>query len=188
MPSPNKIYTGIGSRETPREILKLMNSIASELYRQSYTLRSGGAPGADQAFEWGVWNQAPDAYHAIRQAEIYLPWKSFEEGTRSPIIARLDEPQKEAYEIAALYHPRWTYLKYGAKKLHARNVHQILGHDVTNPVLSDFVICWTQRARGSGGTGQAIRIAKAWDVKVYDLASEEDTHNLRIRLDGSFVI
>jgi hypothetical protein len=167
-----KYYTGIGSRETPKEILKLMVNLGDGLYGQGYTLRSGGAPGADQAFEWGAARHLP----ANDVAEIYLPWASFCEGQRSKIVAARKEPQDEAYEIAAKYHPRWKYLKFGAKKLHARNVHQIFGYDVNEPEFSSFVVCWTKGGKGGGGTGQALRIAKDYDIPIYDLY--EGAHSL----------
>ena len=48
-----KYYTGIGSRETPDSILSLFNDIVFQLAGLGYTLRSGGADGADTAFEEG---------------------------------------------------------------------------------------------------------------------------------------
>ena len=34
---------------------------------------------------------------------------------------------------------------------------------------SDFVLCWTEDGEASGGTGQAMRIAAAHGVPVYNL-------------------
>lgn len=48
-----KYYTGIGSRQTPKDILKLMEDIAFKLAQKGYILRSGAAGGADTA-----WNLA----------------------------------------------------------------------------------------------------------------------------------
>ena len=48
-----KPYTGIGSRETPTAILDLMIAIGGVLAQRGFTLRSGGADGADDAFEQG---------------------------------------------------------------------------------------------------------------------------------------
>jgi len=39
-------YSGIGSRETPDDILELMKAVAYKLAGRGYTLRSGGADGA----------------------------------------------------------------------------------------------------------------------------------------------
>jgi hypothetical protein len=169
----NKIYTGIGSRETPEDIKEVMRWCANRLFHKGYTLRSGGAPGADQAFEQGAALADPNRSLIQARVEIYLPWKSFEENNRSWILPKRIEPQAEAFETAERFHPSWNFLKQGAKKLHARNVHQILGANVTTPILSDFVICWTKGAKAGGGTGQAIRIANNYKVPIYDLADQE---------------
>jgi hypothetical protein len=36
-----------------------------------------------------------------------------------------------------------------------------------------MVICWTSRGLGGGGTGQAIRIAKAHKIPVFDLGKPD---------------
>ena len=46
-------YAGVGSRETPQDVLKIMWKIGKHLADKGYTLRSGGARGADAAFENG---------------------------------------------------------------------------------------------------------------------------------------
>ncbi len=182
------IYTGIGSRQTPKDITSLMSNIASALFREGYTLRSGSAPGADLAFERGAWSQASLEYTYLSRMEIYLPWRTFQQDERTPVMPRLEKPQSEAYDIAAEYHPRWKYLRFGAKALMARNVHQVLGPDVTKPIYSNFIICWTKGAKRGGGTGQTLRIAEAHDIPIYDMASHNDLFNLKLRLDGSFII
>jgi hypothetical protein len=50
------IYAGIGSRETPQATLDLMNLIGFTLAQKGHSLRSGGAKGADSAFEAGASN------------------------------------------------------------------------------------------------------------------------------------
>ncbi|MBB6125422.1 DUF736 family protein [Sphingobium subterraneum] len=47
-----------------------------------------------------------------------------------------------------------------------RNVFQVLGPVLDAP--ADFVLCWTADGEASGGTGQAIRIAAAHGVPVYN--------------------
>lgn len=143
-------YTGIGSRKTPKTILKLFTEVAIYLSKQGYILRSGGAKGADQAFERGA-----------AKKEIYLPWRDFENNKSNLIVGH-----KKAFEIAEKYHPRWNSLSEGAKKLQARNSHQILGITLNKP--SRFVICWTEYGIGNGGTGQAIRIAKDYNIPIFD--------------------
>ncbi len=145
-------YAGIGSRETPPDIQELMTKIAATLARLGLILRSGAADGADTAFEVG----------AGHKAEIYLPWLGFK-GHPSDLL-----PSKDAFIMAEKFHPAWHKCSQAARKLHARNCHQVLGKDLNTP--SAFVICWTKDALGGGGTGQAIRIAKAHNIYVHDLA------------------
>lgn len=147
-------YTGIGSRETPQEVLRSFMRIAKYLAKEGYTLRSGGADGADLAFEHGC-------YMASGKMEIYLPWKEFN-GSKSNLVVS----EGKAFEIAAKYHPYWHNLKDGAKKLQARNSHQVLGLDLNTP--SSFVICWTKGGKDIGGTAQAIRIARDYKIKVFN--------------------
>lgn len=157
-------YAGIGSRETPAGALRSMWTLASALEDRGLVLRSGGAPGADQAFEAGV--SAPDA------KEIYLPWRMFEFNP-SP---RFNITQA-ALDMAARYHPAWYRCTPAAKKLHARNCYQVLGEDLKTPSL--FVVCWTRGGLGGGGTGQAIRIARAHDIPVFDLGLYSYAHVVR---------
>lgn len=159
-------YTGVGSRETPADVLDLMRRVALHLYTDEWTLRSGAAPGADSAFEQGA-----TPFEDYTRTEIFLPWEGFE--LRQPHMVALERPKAEAYRIAARYHPAWATLKEGAKSLHARNVHQVLGADPGAPQPSKFVICWTENGQGGGGTGQALRIARAYRVPIFDLALDE---------------
>lgn len=149
-----KSYAGIGSRETPEDILLIFASIGAFLAKHGYTLRSGAAAGADQAFESGC-----DLYDGKK--EIYIPWARFENSTSSLIV---ENPL--AFQIAASYHPRWDSLSSGAQKLQARNSHQIFGWNLDDPC--DFVVCWTRDGKGGGGTGQAIRIAKDKGIPIFD--------------------
>jgi hypothetical protein len=172
-----KSYTGIGSRTTPPDILALMFQLGEKLAEQGWILRSGAAPGADSAFEQGARTALFNQKGASRP-EIYLPWEGFE-GRAKGHVTRT-EPQEEAYEIAEEFHPGWKYLKQGAKKLHARNVHQVLGFNVNEPLLSSFLICWTPGGKGSGGTGQALRIAEGYGIEeVYDLYNKDDRETIK---------
>jgi predicted Rossmann fold nucleotide-binding protein DprA/Smf involved in DNA uptake len=46
-------FGGIGSRETPENVLKIMTQLGYSLAKKDFILRSGGANGADLAFENG---------------------------------------------------------------------------------------------------------------------------------------
>lgn len=149
-----KSYAGIGSRETPHDILSIFVSIGGFLAKRGYTLRSGAAKGADQAFELGC-----DLF--LGKKEIYLPWAGFEDSASSLIVK---DPL--AFQIAEEYHPSWKTLSQTAQKLLARNTHQILGWDLRSPC--NFVVCWTKGGKGGGGTGQAIRIAVDKGIPIFD--------------------
>ncbi len=161
-------YTGIGSRKTPADILKLFISVGKYLAEKGFVLRSGHASGADQAFETGC-----DQVNGKK--EIYIPWKNFE-GSNSNLVVK----DVKAFQIGKQFHPNWNKLSEGAKKLQARNSHQILGWDLSTP--SSFVICWTQNGKGEGGTGQAIRIAKHYNIPIFDAGVYKDIDSVKVGL------
>ena len=143
------LYAGIGSRETPANVLKLMTRVATRLAARGYTLRSGGCEGADVAFEQGATSK-----------EIFLPWKNYNGSDSQHYHITAD-----ALALAASIHPAWERCSNGARKLHARNCQIILGQNLDQPV--DFVVCWHQ---GTGGTMQGVRLAKQRGIPVINLA------------------
>ena len=161
-------YAGIGSRETPIDILHMFKKVAYYLSEKQFILRSGSAKGADKAFEVGC-----DNFNG--QKEIYLPWNGFE-GSDSNLIVK----DGKAYEISEKYHPYWHNLSQGARKLQARNSHQVLGKDLNTP--AKFIICWTKNGKGSGGTGQCLRIAKAYDIPIFDAGLFSEIEDVRKEL------
>lgn len=164
-----KFYAGIGSRKTPPNVLAAMTIIAQRLEKLGYTLRSGGAEGADSAFEEGADSK-----------EIYLPWKGFNGNS-----SNLHSIHMGAILLARKYHPAWDMLSQGAQKLQARNCYQILGYDLRT--LSDFVVCWTpdgcekssERTSKTGGTGQAIEIADSYGIPVFNLQRSDAVSRLK---------
>ena len=111
--------------------------------------------------------------------ENYLPWQGF---NGAPIndnrFIYVDDPDlmAAAGEIARKFHPNWAACSSAARNMHRRNVFQVLGHDLKTH--SHMVVCWTPRGSGSGGTGQAIRIARGYGIPVFDLAIEEHKQKL----------
>lgn len=150
-------YSGIGSRETPSDILSAFENIASVLSKAGFILRSGGAPGADTAFESGC-NMSNG------EKEIYLPWIGFN-NNRSTIIGHNDS----SISIVKKYIPYYDRLKIGAKKLLARNIPQILGSDLKSP--SSFVVCYTEGGKIKGGTAVVLNVADDLGVTVFNAGS-----------------
>lgn len=153
-----QIYAGIGSRNTPQDILDKFFEIGKFLAQKKYVLRSGGAEGADSFFEKGC--DSGDG-----EKEIYLPWKGFN-GNKSSLY----NPSLGTELIVKLVHPNFNGLTNGALRLHKRNVHQILGQDLNTPV--DFVICYTENGETKGGTATAIQIAKNLNIDVFNFGSD----------------
>lgn len=160
-------YTGIGARKTPISILKRMTKFGEGLGQLGLILRSGGADGADTAFELGC-----DVIGGHK--EIFLPWKGFNK--KHSHFYKIPE---KAFEIAAdVYGPSWLYIKRSIKLFMARNIQQVLGKNLDDP--SDFVITWTpdgcksqeQRSKETGGTGQAIACASERGIPVFNLKNE----------------
>ena len=156
------IYTGIGSRSTPPDVLALMTTLAAELSSNGWTLRSGGAAGADAAFEAGA---------SVLQREIYLPWAAFNGN-----LSALYTVTEEATRLSLKFHPTPERLSVGVKKLMGRNIYQVLGLDLNAP--SDFLVFWTP-SDGVGGTWQAIRIASHYNVPVFNLRDEGAADQVR---------
>lgn len=156
-------YTGVGSRQTPVDVVKRLILIGFKLAQAGFILRSGGAQGADSAFEEGC-----DAAGGAK--EIWLPWNGYDRRYEKRYL-----PSPKAYELAATLHPAWDRLTPGARSLHARNTHQILGEDLNTP--SDFTVCWTpdgaekegRLSAKTGGTSTAIRLSLRKDVPVFNI-------------------
>lgn len=167
-----KLYAGIGSRETPEPVLKLMFKIASILARKGYTLRSGAAEGADTAFELGC-------VSAGGKKEIWLPWKGFNDHEDTKLYPN---PGHFAKAEASLSH--WAKLTQGAKRLHARNVGQVFGMHLEEPV--DFVLCWTpdgattrdECTSKTGGTATAIKLASDNKIPVINMQKYSNVEDL----------
>lgn len=156
---------------------------ASRLALGGWTMRTGLSPGADQAFYQG-------ALAGHGPVELYLPCPDFQASARSPQegpeVLVLSEPTAGAYSLAARFHPNWSALSPRARRLRARDAHQVLGRDLAAPAA--LVICWTPEGSldGSdpraGGTGQALRIAHRHGVPVLNLSRSEHLTALGRRL------
>lgn len=178
-------YTLIGSRETPGDIMELMTKFAEKACSFRYIGRSGGADGSDSCLEEGVkafqskMTLAPTSGSEFM--EIYLPWKDFN-GRDSAMsgyytLAWMDN-KHEAEQIASEIHPAWDKCSQGAKKLHSRNVYQLLGQDLNTP--SRFILCWAKpkdkdrkNEYVQGGTGTAVKLGIDNGVEIINLYWED---------------
>lgn len=158
-----KIYTGIGSRSVPETVVDLIHQISRKMDKLGFTLRSGGADGADSAFE-----------KFSTKKEIYLPWDGFN-GRWHDGKSYFDYLQCPGWSIAKAsvdsFHPAPNALSNAGRKLMARNAMQISGRDCKT--RTHVVICWTRGGKDVGGTSQAIRMARAFRIPVLNLGDPE---------------
>lgn len=164
---PTMTYAGIGSRETPSEVLKQMTEIAKELESRGYTLNTGitfggKKEGADKAFSDGA-----------TKKNLFSPEK---QGSR-----------KKEQAIAKEIHPKPEALSEGGLKLMARNTNQIFGDDLDTPV--DFVLFYAKEdisnpLRPQGGTGQAVEIARRKGIPTINMADTNWRNQLEDAIKG----
>ena len=155
------VYAGIGSRETPQDVLALMTKVAKRLDELGYTLHSGGAAGADKAFEKGA-----------TKKRIFLALQATND----------DRAQALVDEV----HPFPSALRQYPRDLMARNAYQVFGKELDAPV--DFVVCWTpdgvehheQRKQRTGGTGQALSLASLKGIPVVNMANADWKDKLKL--------
>lgn len=160
------IYAGIGSRQTPPEVLALMTRYARHMANKPedsavWWLSSGGAQGADTAFAQGVQSSTNPG-----RLNIWRP----------------EHVNQLHLDHAAQFHPAWHRCSDYAKKLHARNSIIVLGPNLDTPV--QFIMCWTPNAAISGGTGQALRIAASLRIRVFNLADPAVFHHVESTLNS----
>ena len=176
-----KYYTGIGSRSTPKNILDMMSQIGEYMAHGEYCLLSGGASGADTAFESGC-----DTVKGKKQ--IFLPWNGFQNRIidDESIFNGVDT---KAMDIAEKFHPKWSMVGKAARALMARNTYQVLSTAFLSP-KSDLLICWTpdgsigKTTFKTGGTGQAIRIAYHHKIKIWNLQRQDHINKIMTNVNN----
>ena len=168
----SRCYTGIGSRETPDDVVEFMERLAKVMADKGWGYYSGYARQADQAFHRGA--RLSSNFDNTPSID-FLPWWGFE-GARDRQSSRFMVPSEydtfeRTIEIASQHHRYWDNLIDSHRKLHARNVHQILGPDLHH--ISNRVFCWAvpikEGYRVKGGTGLAVALARTYNVPVDNL-------------------
>ena len=149
----NMVYAGIGSRETPKDVLELMTKAATRLEGKGYKLQTGATfkgreEGADKAFSDGTKNK-----------ELFPPEMATE----------------QTKTIAKEVHPAPQYLKGGGLQLMARNTFQVFGAKLDTAV--DFVLFYAEETkdpmRPKGGTGQAVEMARRKGIPTINMANKD---------------
>jgi hypothetical protein len=183
-----RTIAGIGSRETPTNIQSVMIKLGYALAEQGRILHSGGAEHADKPFQEGVESFCrKQNINACERQKIFIPKDNFKglkaDEQRGIVNFENTDNYNNAVRMAAEFYltkssteetlkswPHWM------KGYMGRNCYQILSEDLVSPVSA--VICWTKDGsldgskRSSGGTGQALRLAKYHKIPVFNLQRE----------------
>lgn len=159
-------YTGVGSRKAPEHVLELMTDIGVVLCQQGFTLRTGCAGGADEAFR----SRVPSS-----KREVYVP-----------ADAEIALARGEAKELAREARGSFKGLNEDGILLHTRNAFQVLGITLTIP--SEFLIFYaepdpTREGVFKGGTNTAVQIAKRFDIPVFNLYEQKVFDKFKNRVD-----
>ena len=155
-------YAGIGARKTPSDVLEYMKLQGKLLAEKGYILRSGGAQGADSAFEMGC-----DSVSGKKQI-----WSSYNK----------HEWKEHQWVLPIVSDVCWERdfftMKRFSQTLIGRNTYQIYGDpdNLEDCVKSEFVLYWSQPKNGencSGGTRYAIRMAIRVGIPCFNLHNQK---------------
>ena len=187
-------YTGVGSRETPPDVLRAMESASFRLARIGFTLRSGKAGGADRAFQIGMQNYFATLDEIVQNAfrhqyaEIYTPWSGFQSNDEVLLddwdisLNHLDfmipEQIPERTKLVEEIHPNFEALrnKRGPFAMHSRNMHQVLGANILEPRPSSFCLYYAKEDKNGnpkGGTASAVNLSKKYGIRTLNLNTPE---------------
>ena len=153
-----------GSRQTPANVLALMEELGAFIAENGGLMASGHAQGADQAFERGAAAVDPE------RVLVCLPWRGYERevpimrGCTTVVLTELPRArQTNLLALAEQHHGAWHRLTRGGKLLQGRNM--LIGE------LAQFGLCYLSHDRpGKGGSGQCWRYLRSCGVPVVDFA------------------
>ena len=172
-------YAGVGSRTTPPDVLAGMSDLAQALGDAGFALSTGGAAGADRAFETG-------ALRTDAPVTIHTPWPGYN-GYRPGRDPETDidviHPKpgdavrgRSFLHLARTHHPAWDRCRRGARALFLRNVSILAGalddDGALLPVCA--AIAWnpsgSAQGREAGGTGHTLRVAAELGIPVVNVS------------------
>ena len=179
-PQPDSFaYAGVGARLTPPDVLDAMGDIAQTLGDAGTALSTGGAHGADKAFETG-------ALRTDAPITVHTPWpgyNGYRPGRDPETDIDIVHPKptetvegRTYADLAREHHPHWNRCSRGARALFLRNVSILAGAvdggGGTLPVRA--VIAYTPNGlpvgREAGGTGHTLRTAASLDIPCVNLS------------------
>lgn len=178
---------GIGSRDTPEPVCKQLSTITYGLVKKGHRIVSGNAEGADFACQSGAHFALMERgiLYSSKDNEIILPVRGFNATRLATLstgeykLASNSSCYGEALKMAKQIHKLGENLKGFALQAHARNVFQIYGFEMDDPV--EMVVCWTPDGvehacdvtKETGGTGTAITLASNLGIPVLNIKNPE---------------
>ena len=169
------IVAMVGTRRfgsLPPAVQRAYLRIATEVGRAGGIVRTGAAVGADQA-------GAEAALKAGGRVALVLPWASYEltwrrriksayPGRVAEIIYTPTQHAAWADSVRQL-HPAADKLSRGVFALHARNYGIVVGEKRRADIV--VAVPLSTEPGKEGGTGQAIRVARAFGIRVINLTA-----------------
>lgn len=172
-------WSGFGSKETPKDIKELQESIANRLTNLGCKLITDGNGESSANFQRGVCKINP------KLCEVILPWENYgndylEDSFKGSTYTVIDEYK---YEIAAeflkeMVMPWFDDLKCFVKKLNAKNFYQLFINGL-NPV--DVVIYYAEeddKGKVKDTSSFAIILARKEEIPTFNLKIEEQKNEL----------
>lgn len=162
-------YAGIGSRTITKEERETIIKIANFLSELGYVCYSGNAVGSDDAFQEG----------SNKRCVSYVPWNGFNAHLTSSEI-HCPYINTAGFQSVDKFHPAPEKLNDKARRLMARNYHQVMGIFGYPPV--DFIVCCAT-PKGDfcdGGTAQALRIANHFNIPWINIRTENWKSELKM--------
>lgn len=156
----------IGTRNPTEGQYAYIRMLALSLVGQGVEVATGNADGIDNAAVTGACQINP------RKLWVYLPWATYNSQYIEdyPEIHVLTYLSKAALTSVDIFHPYAKKLTEGARKLHARNYGII-----KEPTVDAVIACPSEKG---GGTAQGMRIAKAFDIPLFDITNDVGRHKL----------
>lgn len=170
-------FAGVGSRETPTDVLEVIRRVSHCLYDAGWFCMSGDADGADTAFHTGAMRSSR---YPLTGFAAFLPWNGVEK--KSTNMRRYENPELGLYDaamfdnwesanaIASEARGGFHGLGRGGISLHTRNAYQVLSPTLRDPVQR--VLFWAKPIYGGkveGGTNTALQIALKHEIPTINL-------------------
>jgi hypothetical protein len=180
-----KYWTAVGSREVPAAIADLQVLIGACMTSKGYILRSGNANGSDYNFQRGAQSVSPP------HCDIYLPWASYNRELNkagssyiTPTDAQMEFAGGLLEDTGVM--PYYKSIKSEhAKKMHSRNVYQVIGvYDQPREVSRVCIYYAPLDKDGNvmGGTRTAVGLSKYYEIPTFNLFVESEKAELLKKL------